>query len=166
MFYVFAIINNASRKIEHIAVTSCFNASWVVQQLREATPFGKQPKYLLHDNDPIFISKHFQEGLTNMNIKSVRTAYRSPWQNGISERLICTLRRELLDHIIPLNEAHMRKHVQAYMVDYYNTHRTHQGIDGQTPVTTKPPPPTLSRDIKLISLPVLGGLYHTYEKAA
>jgi putative transposase len=77
----------------------------VAQQLREATPYGMQPKYLIHDNDRIFVSNDLQKFLTNAKIKSVKTGYHSPWQNGICERAIGILRRELLDHIIPFDQT-------------------------------------------------------------
>ena len=166
MLYVFVIISHSRRRLEHVAVTSNPNVSWLKQQIREATPYGHQPKYLLHDNDPLFTSRDFEHFLTHANITSVRTSYRSPWQNAICERMVGILRRELLDHIIPFNETHLRKHVQSYMRDYYNTHRTHQGIGGQTPEISAPPTPTLSKDTKLVAKPILGGLYQTYEKVA
>jgi putative transposase len=83
-------------------------SSWVAQQLREATPYDIAPEYLIHDNDSIFTSAYFQQFLSNINIKSKKTGYRCPWQNGICERVVGILRRELLDHIIPFNEKHLQ----------------------------------------------------------
>ena len=147
-------------------MTAYPNSQWVIQQIREATPLGKQPKYLIHDNDPMFTAKHFKTLLANMNIKSARTAYKSPWQNGICERIIRILRRDLLDHVIPFNENHLRRLLREYVDDYYNPHRTHQVINCQTPDVKKPVPFTLVKDTKLKAKPFLGGLYHTYEKVA
>jgi len=82
LLFVFIIINHASRKIEHVNVTAHPNSKWLKQQIREAMPFDHSPKYfLLHDNDSIFTSSEFQNCLSHMNVKSVRTSYRSPWQN-------------------------------------------------------------------------------------
>ena len=107
VLYVFVIISHDRRAIKHFAITSHPTSAWVAQQLREATPFGIQPKYLIHDNDKSFVSKDLQEFLVKAKIKSVRTGYRSPWQNGVCERTVGIIRRELLDHIIPLNEQHL-----------------------------------------------------------
>lgn len=107
ILYVLVIVSHDRREIKHFAVTSHPALAWVAQQIKEATPFGLQPEYLIHDNDNIFTSKDLQEFLTNTKIKSIKTGYRSPWQNGICERTISILRRELLDHIIPLNEKHL-----------------------------------------------------------
>ena len=96
VLYVLVIINHHRRKIEHIAVTSNPTSQWVAQQIREATPFQHTPKYLIHDNDSIFRDEIFQDFLKNCDIKSKRTAYKSPWQNGIAERCIGILRAELL----------------------------------------------------------------------
>ena len=100
-----------------------------------------------------------------MGIKSIRTSYRNPWQNAHCERVIGIIKRELIDHVIPFNERHLRKLLREY-VDYYNNHRTHQGIGGQTPNVKKMPPPTMMKHTKLVSKPVLSGLYHSYKKIA
>jgi len=92
-------------------------------------------------------------------------APRSPWQNGVCERLIGTVRRELLDHIIPLNQAHLECMLAEY-VEYYNHVRTHQTLDGATPVKSAPLPLSSAEDTKLEAIPILGGLYHDYRKAA
>ena len=94
------------------------------------------------------------------------TAYRSPWQNGICERAIGTLKRELVDHVIPLNDKHLQKLLREYVNEYYNTHRTHQGINCETPDKTKTYQPTLIKNTKLVAKPILGGLYTVYDKVA
>jgi transposase InsO family protein len=166
VLYVLIIMSHSRRRIEQFGVTAHPTAAWVAQQIRNATPFGKQPKYLLHDNDSIFTSMHVQDFLTNANIKSVRTAYRSPWQNGICERAVGIIRREVLDHIIPFSERHLHRVLHQYIHKYYNPHRTHQGIGCQTPDRTPCLPKTTMAETTLISTKVLGGLYHTYTKAA
>ena len=166
VLYVLIIVSHERREIKHFAVTKHPTSLWITQQLREATPFGTQPEYLIHDNDSIFLSKDLQEFLTNSNIKSVRTGYHSPWQNGICERTIGIIRRELLDHIIPFNEKHLRYLLGEYIKQYYNPSRTHQGIGRQTPVISDKPKKTTIAETSFISEPVLGGLYHNYRKAA
>jgi transposase InsO family protein len=107
VLYVLVIISHERREIKHFAITNHPTSAWVAGQLREATPFGVQPEYLIHDNDSIFTSKDLQEFLEKTKIISVRTGYRAPWQNGICERAIGILRRELLDHMIPFSEKHL-----------------------------------------------------------
>jgi len=97
LLYVFIIINHATRKIEHVNVTAHPNSEWLKQQMREAMPFDHKPRYLLHDNDPMFTSTEFQKCLSNMNVESVRTSYRSPWQNAICERAVGIFKRDLID---------------------------------------------------------------------
>jgi len=166
VLYVLVVIEHRSRKIVHFGVTYSPNAKWVIQQFREATPYGKAPKYLIHDNDPIFRAKIFQDFLKTTNIKSKRTAYRSPWQNAYAERVIGTLKRELTDHLIILNQVHLSKLMREYVEKYYNTHRTHQGLDGKTPIPSPDYPETTAENTKLKATPILNGLYHTYEKVA
>ncbi len=164
--YVMVIINHGTRKIEHIAVTTNPNVFWLMQQFRNATPYDHKPKYLVHDNDAVFTSKDFQRFLAASGIKSKKTSIKSPWQNPYAERVIGTLRRELLDHIIPINEKHLHYLLHEYVHKYYNPHRTHQGLNGQTPIPTPEYKPTTAAETKLKSTPVLGGLYHTYKKVA
>ena len=166
ILHVLVIVSNARRKIEHIAVTANPNAIWTAQQIRNATPYGKQPKYLLHDNDPIFKSIYFQNFLSNSNIESIHTAYKSPWQNPIAERMVGIIRQNILNHIIPINEKHLSRILNEYVNDYYNSHRTHQGIGGQTPDKSPVLPETTCAETKLVSTPILGGLYRTYQKVA
>ncbi len=166
MLYVFVIISHERREIKHFAVTGHPTSAWVAQQLKEATPYGMQPEYLIPDNDSIFVSKEFQEFLANTKIQSVRTGYRSPWQNGICERTIGILRRELLDHIIPFNEKHLEYLLKEYVNRYYNPSRTHQGIGRETPVLSVKSMETAIDATSLVAEPVLGGLYHNYRKTA
>ena len=166
VLYVLIIISHDRRVIKHFAVTRHPTSAWVSQQLREATPFGLQPKYLIHDNDTIFVNKDLQEFLANSKIKSVRTGYRSPWQNGICERTVGILRQELLDHMIPFNEEHLQHLLSEYVHRYYNPARTHQGNQRQTPILSEEPPKTSIAETVLTSEPILSGLYHNFRKAA
>ena len=166
LLYVLLIINHGTREIEHIAVTAHPNLEWLKQHIRNATPFGHKPKYLLHDNDAVFVSKGFQAFLSSSGIKSKKTSYRCPWQNGIAERAVGIFRQELLNYIIPINEKHLYRLLNEFVNKYYNTHRTHQGIGCKTPIPLPQYPPTTMSDTKLKSTPVLNGLYHTYEKVS
>lgn len=165
VLYVLLIVSHDRRKIEHVAVTANPTSVWVAHQIREATPFEIKPEYLLHDNDGIFTGKDLQEFLAHSKIQSLRTSFHSPWQNGICERTVGILRRELLDHIIPLNEKHLAYLLREYIEKYYNPARTHQGINCRTPILAEKPPETSIADTVLESEPILGGLYHTYRKA-
>ena len=125
-----------------------------------------QSKHLIHDNETVFKSKVFQDFLAGSKIKSVPTSYRSPWQNPYAERVIGTIRRELLNYFIPVNERHLEKLLSEYVNDYYNTSRTHQGINGETPVKKPKYPSVDAADLKITTKPVLNGLYHTYDRVA
>ena len=166
VLYVFIIIHHETREIIHFGVTKNPTADWTVQQLRAATPYDEKPKYLIHDNDPIFRSAQVQNFLKSADIVSKRTAYRSPWQNPYAERVIGTIRRELIDLIIPINRKHVYNLLNEYINDYYNTYRPHQGLNGDTPIPSPEYPPTKMENTELKATPILNGLYHKYEKVA
>ena len=166
ILYVLIIIDHGTRKIVHFAVTKNPNMFWLKQQFRNATPYGTQPRYLIHDNDPVFRSKVFQGFLMDSNIKSKPTSFRSPWQNPYAERVNGIIRQELLNHIIPLNEKHLEKLLDEYINNYYNTNRTHQGINCETPINKPTYIPVDAKNIKVKATPVLNGLYHTYDRIA
>ena len=117
VLYVLVIIDHQTRKIISFGVTSNPTAQWTIQQFRNATPFGDVPKFLVHDNDPILRSKAFQRFLSSSGITSKKTSYRSPWQNPFAERVIGTIKRELLDYMIPLNHLHLHKLLHEYIND-------------------------------------------------
>jgi len=160
VLYVFLVFDHARREVSHFAITPDPSMEWVIQQLREATPFGEQPRYLLRDNDGIY-GHGVRAFLISCGILEVRTAYQSPWQNPYIERFIGTLRRELLHHVIVLNQAHLERLLREFIDDYYHPARPHQGLSGETPVPQSPP-----GDGELISIPVLGGLHHRYLRVA
>jgi len=162
VLYVFLVLDHARREVRHFAVTAHPSMEWVIQQLREAMPFGEQPRYLFRDNDGIY-GDGVRAFLISCAILEVRTAYRSPWQNPCVERMIGTLRRELLDHVIVLNQAYLERLLREYLTQYYHTARPHQGLGGETPV---PQPGAAVGQGELISVPVLGGLHHRYYRAA
>jgi putative transposase len=162
--YVFLVFDHGRRKVIHFASTAHPTMAWVIQQLREATPFGRHPRYLFRDNDGIY-GNGVSSFLKRCGIEEVRTAYRSPWQNPYVERFIGTLRRELLDHVIVLNRMHLELLLTEFIEDYYHTARPHQGLDGETPFSSDKAAP-VSGPTKLVSIPVVGGLHHRYRRVA
>lgn len=138
--------------------------AWVIQQLREAMPFGKQPRYLFRDNDRIY-GHGVKAFLKSTGIEEVRTAYRSAWQNPFIERFFGTLRRELLDQVIVLNQRHLERLLREFIEDYYHTDRPHQGLGGGTPISQEKRS-GINGPSRLVSIPVLGGLHHRYRRVA
>ena len=129
--YCFFVIEHGRRRILHFNVTLHPNSDWIVQQLREALPLPCRYRHVLFDRDAKFGSDVF-EFLKASGIHPVRTSVRSPWQNGIAERWVGSARREMLDHVIPLNEQHLRRLGRAYLA-YYHDDRTHIGLEKATP---------------------------------
>jgi transposase InsO family protein len=161
--YVFVILEHGRRKVRHWATTYNPTMPWVIQQLRNAMPFGEQPRFMHRDNDGIY-GDGVPEFLKSCGIEEVPTAIHSPWQNPFVERFVGTLRRELLDHIIPLSQKHLERLLREFIEDYYHVERPHQGLAGETPVPYELP--DVTGPTKLVSLPVLGGLHHTYKRVA
>ena len=123
VLYVFLVLAHDRRRILHFAVTAHPTAEWTAQQLREAFPWDTAPRYLLRDRDRIF-GKDFVDQIEAMGIKQVLSAPRSPWQRAYVERVIGTIRRECLDHVIVFGERSLYRHLQSF-VDYYHRSRTH-----------------------------------------
>jgi len=163
--HAFCIIALGTRRVVHVGVTRHPTDAWVAQQLREATPFGERPRYLLHDNDskygPVFTRVAEASGITVL-----RTAYRAPRQNATCERFLGSVRRECLDHVLVLGEAHLRRILREYAT-YFNTARPHQGLQ-QAPPDARTEPRLLRPEPgrTVCAVPVLGGLHHTYQRAA
>src|SRR4051794_18628428 len=126
VLYVFLVLAHERRRIVHFAVTAHPTAEWTAQQLREAFPWESAPRYLLRDRDRIF-GHDFVQQVKAMGIKQVLSAPRSPWQRAYVERVIDTIRRECLDHLIVPNEASLYRHLQAFC-SYYHRTRTHLAL--------------------------------------
>jgi hypothetical protein len=156
-------IEHGRRTVRHWATTYHPTMSWVIQQLRNAMPWGEQPRFMHRDNDGVY-GLGVPAFLEGCGVEEVRTAFRSPWQNPFVERLIGTLRRELLDHVIPLSQSHLERLLREFIEDYYHIARPHQGLGGETPVPHEAP--DISGPARLVSTPVLGGLHHTYHRVA
>ena len=133
LLYCFFILSHDRRQILHFNVTRHPTSKWIVQQLREAFPFETAPKYLIFDRDAKY-GLEVPLAARSMSITCIRPSFRSPWQNGVAERWVESCRRDLLDHIIALNELHLKRLLKEY-VAYYHEDRTHLGLRKETPRT-------------------------------
>src|SRR6266550_2917164 len=145
------------RRILHFNVTAHPTAEWVVPQLREAFPFAELPRYLLRDRDAIF-GHDFQEQVRDMGICEVLSAPRSPWQRAYVERVIGSVGRECLDHVIVFHESSLRRTLNSYF-DYYHRSRTHLSLRKDSPEPRAIHPPEMG---SVVALPLVGGLHHRY----
>lgn len=159
--YVFLVLAHDRRRILQFGVTAHPTAEWTVQQLRNAFPWESAPRYLLRDRDRIF-GEEFVRQVEAMGIKQVLSAPRSPWQRAYVERLIGSIRRECLDHIIVFSERSLRRTLSAYC-GYYHNWRTHLSLDKDAPEARRVQP--LSEG-KVVEMPEVGGLHHHYERRA
>jgi transposase InsO family protein len=157
LLYAFVILRHDRRRIVSIAITSHPTAEWIARQITDAFPWQEAPHYLLRDRDGVY-GGVVRQRLAAMGIRDRPIAARSPWQNGIVERLIGSMRGECLDHIVILGERHLRKILRLY-ADYYNNARTHLSLDKDAPIHRAP---CLTGAI--VSLPILGGLHHQYVR--
>ncbi len=164
LLYVWFVIDHRRRRIIHFNVTTHPTALWVVQQLRESFPGDSTARYLICDNDSIF-SNEVSTSIRFLGIKTKRTAYRSPWQNGTAERWVGSCKREIIDHVIVFNETHLRRILRDY-VTYYNRERVHTRLQDAPEGREVELRPAL--DAKVVGLPRVGGLHHRYvwEEAA
>jgi transposase InsO family protein len=161
ILYAFLILRLERREVVYFNATEHPTAQWTAQQMIEAFPWDLAPPYLLRDRDKVYGSV-FQRRVQNLGIRELLTAPRSPWQNPYVERLIGSIRRECLDHVIIVNESHLRRLLRAYF-SYYHSARTHLGLDKQCPEPRKVEPPDRG---KVVAFPHLGGLHHEYRRAA
>ena len=158
--YVLFIIHHSRRTILHVGVTPNPTSAWVCQRLREAFPDDQAPKYLIFDRDGKFGHKVIRT-LKGMGVKIVRTAYRSPWQNGVAERWVLSVRQDLLNNMVVLGERHLRRMLREY-IRYYHEDRCHLELEKDCPVkrpATRRPDP----EAQIIALPRVGDLHHRYE---
>ena len=160
LLFVLVILAHERRRIVHVVVTDHPTASWTAQQLREAFPWDEGPRYLVRDRDAVFNT--WATTATGMDIREVLTAARSPWQNAYAERLIGSIRRECLDHVIVWNERGLR-HILKVYVAYYERSRTHLSLDKDAPIPRAIAPPN---DGRVVAVPQVGGLHHRYERRA
>ena len=160
LLYCFFVIEHGRRKILHFNTTRHPTAEWVVQQLREAFPEAAPYRYAIFDHDSKFDAEVIGF-LMATGLKPKRTSVQAPWQKGIAERWVGSVRREILDHVIALNEQHLRRLLRDY-VNYHHDDRIHDSLEKDTPnrrlVEQKPAANSI-----VISMARLGGLHHRYS---
>jgi putative transposase len=161
VLFVLIILAHHRRRILHFNVTEHPTAEWTAQQMVEAIGDGESPRYLIRDRDGVY-GLMFQDQVKSLDIEEVVTAPRSPWQSPYVERVIGTLRRECLDHVIVIGETHLRRIVRRY-VNYYHRARTHLALEKDAPEPCSIQPPEQER---VIEIPEVGGLHHRYERRA
>jgi transposase InsO family protein len=155
LLYILVIVRLARRDLIWINVTTHPTADWIARQITEAFPWNEAPRYLTRDRDRVYgaaATRRFRA----MGIRDKPIAPGSPWQNGFAERLIGSIRRECVDHIVVLGEEHLRRILTKYAA-YYNELRTHRSLDKDAPIHR-----AVQHVGRVISAPVLGGLHHYY----
>jgi transposase InsO family protein len=157
VLYTLIIVRLARRNLVWINVTPHPTADWIARQITEAFPWNEAPRYLIRDRDQVY-GAAVRNRLRAMGIRDKPIAPGSPWQNGFAERLIGSIRRECVDHVIALGEAHLRGILQAY-ARYYNDLRTHRSLDKDAPFSRP-----VQRTGSITSQALLGGLHHQYVR--
>lgn len=168
LLYVFVVMEVGSRRILHIGVTAHPTAEWTLQQLREAIPGDSSHRHLIHDRDSIY-SAELDKSIEALGVQVLLSPPRSPQANAFCERLIGTLRRECLDHILPLGESHLRRLLLCWK-EHYNRSRPHSSLGPGfpepapgLPAEQQPHRHQLPEGAKVVALPVLGGIHHDYR---
>ena len=159
ILFVFLVLATEQRRVLHFNVTENPTAEWTARQVTQAFPWDSAPRFLLRDRDSIY-GEPFRRAVGNLEIQEVLTAHRCPWQNPYVERLIGTIRRECLDHIIVFNEEHLGRVLRSYF-RYYHRWRTHRSLDMDAP-EHRP----IQEVGEVIQIPEIGGLHHHYERRA
>ena len=160
VLYVFFVLSHDRRQILHFNVTKHPTSLWVVQQLREAFPFESVPRFLIFDRDGKY-GVEVPEAVRSLGIRPVRTSFESPWQNGVAERWVESCRLDLLDHIIAVDERHLKRLLSEY-IRYYHEDRTHLTLEKGTPHGRI----RSTGSGRVISHNRLGGLHNRYDRAA
>ena len=155
LLYGLLILRHARRELLWLAVTAHPTAEWIARQFTEAIGWRDAPRYLVRDRDRVYGSD-FIRRIRAMGIRDRPTSARSPWQNGYAERLIGSIRRECLDHVVVFSERHLRNLLRSYQ-KYYNEYRTHLSLDKDAPLTR-----AVTAHGRIAVSPVLGGLHHQY----
>lgn len=164
--FVFFVIHHVRREVVHVHVTTHPTAEWTGRQIIEACGWDREPpRYLIHDRDYRY-GGVFAQRLQALGITSIRTPFRSPQANAIAERWVRSVRAECLDHVLIVNERHLRRVLAEYAA-YYNHWRPHRALGQSAPCKPEPPPTSANDNGNgVASRPVLGGLHHVYERAA
>ena len=161
ILFVLVVLAHDRRRVVHFNVTEHPSAEWTALQIVQALTWETAPRYMIRDRDSIYGAR-FRGRIHNMGIEEVVIAPRSPWQSPYVERVIGSIRRECLDHVIVLGEMHLRKILKSYFA-YYHHSRTHLSLDKDAPEPRGVQPPELG---EVIELPLVGGLHHRYERRA
>jgi transposase InsO family protein len=161
VLFVLVVLAHHRRRVVHFNVTEHPTAHWTAQQIVEAFPNDTAPSALLRDRDTVY-GAAFRHRVKGMGIREVLTAPSSPWQNPFAERLIGSIRRECLDHVLVLSERHLRRILTRYF-GYYHRARTHLSLDKDAPDGRRIEPPELG---PIIPIPEVGGLHHRYARQA
>ena len=161
LLYCFIVLRHDRRRVVHFNVSQHPTARWAAQQIVEAFPHNEAPRFLIRDRDGIY-GLDFQKRVEHMGIEEVITAPRSPWQNSFAERIIGSIRRECLDHVIVFNEAHLLRILTNYF-RYYHDARTHLSLERNSPAPRQIEPPEQG---PVVAIPHVGGLHHRYTRAA
>jgi putative transposase len=161
VLFVLVLLSHQRRRIIHVNITEHPTALWAARQMIEAFPDDTAPRWLLRDRDTIY-GDVFRRRVASMDIGEVISAPSSPWQNPYAERLIGSIRRECLNHVIVLGERHLRRLLTAYL-NYYHGARTHLALEKDAPTPRRVQTPTEGR---VVAFPEVGGLHHRYERRA
>jgi transposase InsO family protein len=161
ILFVFVVLSHDRRHIRHFNVTAHPTAIWTARQLVEVCGTAKTPRYLIRDRDAIY-GNQFQQQAKALGIDEIITAPGSPWQNAYAERVIGSIRRECLDHVIILGERHLKRILSSY-VRYYHSTRTHLSLDKDAPDGRAVQSPAKGT---VVELPRVGGLHHEYVRLA
>jgi hypothetical protein len=159
--FCFVVLRHDRRQVFHFNVTAHPTALWTGQQMVQAFLEDTAPRYLLRDRDKIY-GDSFHDRVKGMDIEEIQTARRSPWQSPFVERLIGSIRRECLDHVIVLDQDHLRRILRSYPF-YYHESRTHLSLKRNLPFPREVEPPANGA---VISVPQVGGLHHRYQRCA
>ncbi len=161
VLYVLIVLGHDRRRVLHFNITEYRTAVWAAQQIVEACPEDSAPRYLVRDRDGIY-GEQFRARVEGMSIEEIRIAPRSPWQNCYAERVIGSIRRECLNHVIVVNEKHLRRILKAYF-RYYHESRIHLSLDKDAPQSRVI---HANKSERIIQIPQVGGLHHRYERRA
>jgi putative transposase len=161
VLFVLVVLAHHRRRVVHFNITEHPSAAWTAQQIVDAFPDDSAPSYLLRDRDTVY-GDAFRQRVKGMGIAEILTAPHSPWQNPFSERLIGSIRRECLDHVLVLSERHLRRILTCYFA-YYHRARTHLSLDKDAPDGRPIEPPELG---PVMPISEVGGLLHRYVRRA
>ena len=161
VLYVCIVLRHDRREVVHFNVTTHPCAEWAAQQIINAFPYEAAPRFLIRDRDGIY-GEYFQNRVKSLGIEEVPIAPRSPWQNPYCERVIGSIRRECLDHVIVLDEAHVRRILTDYFA-YYHGSRPHLSLDRNSPTPRDIEPLSMG---PVIAIAQVGDLHHRYARAA